>query len=893
MHPFFQWDGVCSRQRNGLAAAPILYRKAGPIAVPQLGVRMGCGSRDELQREGPRTVSGRTTTITPNTRAPARRVASFKGRPGSVPSFTISPLTALRATGGAIVVVATYGSLAILSPDGGATGALAEALEQAFGWLTVPWCVLFGAVGATIALGEIAWRRPVITRLAGLFGVLLCAGTLGASDPVGIALTSKNANDAGTVGTFAWSILDAAVGSAGALATAVILATASAVALLGIPRPYWETLGRNVLAASIATGRYTGIKLVWASARTARALAALVAMMFRSISGLVANRNPAPPVSTDIPDLDHDVAVRPSRGRAQDLDEPTPAPRGRGSPSVRTSVSPSSIADTGSRSLIIQNGNQSGRPDASGQTTPSEPSTRSVPDPAPWPERWQLPPLSLLPTSVAQQMGDNEIAEKAATIEKTLLSFNIPVTVREARVGPTVTQFSLVPGDGVPVKTIKRYEYDLQLRLAATSLRIELPVPGRPFVGIEIPNDRAASVGLREVLETREFTESKGRLRVALGRDVDGRPRVGDLARMPHLLIAGQTGAGKSVCVNTIIASLLSHCRPDELNLLMIDPKQVELAEYEGIPHLRYPVVTDLAEAGKVLLWACEEMERRYTLLSKAGYRHLDAYNRAIEANAKDATPPVGLGRHEAWTALTRPKPLPFIVLIIDELADLMMFAPDDVEPAICRLTAKARAVGMHLVVATQRPSVNVVTGLIKANIPSRIAFAVASQTDSRVILDTGGAEALLGRGDMLYLPYDQGRPVRVQGAWVSDEELSNIVQFWKDQGRPNYVSKGEIDALSLRDEEAASDKQDRASALLDRAIEVLRSSNHVSVSFLQRKLGIGYPKAAKLMDDLEDAGYVELDEATGKSYRVIAGGEPVHPVDNELGAGVHPPHVS
>ena len=316
--------------------------------------------------------------------------------------------------------------------------------------------------------------------------------------------------------------------------------------------------------------------------------------------------------------------------------------------------------------------------------------------------------------------GDAEIAEKASTIERTLSSFNIPVTVREARVGPTVTQFSLVPGEGVPVKAIKRFEYDLQLRLAAKTLRIELPVPGRPFVGIEIPNDRAASVGLREVLEAREFVEHKGRLRVGLGRDVDGRPRVGDLARMPHVLIAGQTGAGKSVCLNTIIASLLCFCRPDELNLLMIDPKQVELAEYEGIPHLRYPVVTDLAEAGKLLLWVCEEMERRYTLLSKAGYRHLDAYNRSLEAPAPDAPP--SDQTEEVRHVDPDAEPLPYIVLVIDELADLMMFAPDDVEPAICRLTAKARAVGIHLVVATQRPSVNVVTGLIKANIPSRVA---------------------------------------------------------------------------------------------------------------------------------------------------------------------------
>jgi S-DNA-T family DNA segregation ATPase FtsK/SpoIIIE len=300
----------------------------------------------------------------------------------------------------------------------------------------------------------------------------------------------------------------------------------------------------------------------------------------------------------------------------------------------------------------------------------------------------------------------------------------------------------------------------------------------------------------------------------------------------------------------------------------MIDPKMVEMAQYEDIPHLRYPVVIDLAEAGKVLLWAVEEMERRYRLMAGAGFRHLDAYNKALTAAA------AGGGPRPDWVPAGEaiPRPLPYLVIIIDELADLMMFAPDDVEPAICRLTAKARAVGIHLVVATQRPSVDVVTGLIKANMPSRIAFAVSSQIDSRVVLDMAGAESLLGRGDMLYLPYDQGRPVRAQGTYVSDEDIARLVHFWKRQGSPQYVEKDEIEALTLKQEASEAEKgADKASPLLERAMALLHHTNYVSVSYLQRKLAVGYPRAARVLDELEERGLVEADEGNGRSYRVIA----------------------
>ena len=437
----------------------------------------------------------------------------------------------------------------------------------------------------------------------------------------------------------------------------------------------------------------------------------------------------------------------------------------------------------------------------------------------------------MLASAGAQQISTAETDEKSRLIEETLAAFNVPVQVVETRVGPTVSQFGLRPAPGITVQRIKRLQDDLMLALAAPSLRVETPVPGRPVVGIEIPNSGISVVGLREVLESKGFARDKGTLKIALGSDVEGKPRLGDLAKMPHLLIAGQTGSGKSVCINTIVASLLYQGTPDTLQLLMIDPKMVELVEYEGYPHLRYPVVVELSEAAKVLLWAVDEMERRYRLLKDAGYRNIQTYNNAL-ANRVDGDESDDDG----------PQPLPYLVLIIDELADLMMFAPDDVEPAICRLTAKSRAVGIHLVVATQRPSVDVVTGLIKANMPSRIAFAVSSQTDSRVILDTGGAETLLGRGDMLYLPYDSGRAVRVQCAYVSDEEITGLVEFWKAQGTPDYVDEEEIAHLQLKEDEAPETARENPE--LDMALGAIEELDYTSVSWLQRKLGIGYPQS-------------------------------------------------
>ncbi|HLH22196.1 MAG TPA: DNA translocase FtsK [Chloroflexota bacterium] len=512
----------------------------------------------------------------------------------------------------------------------------------------------------------------------------------------------------------------------------------------------------------------------------------------------------------------------------------------------------------------------------------------SAPTPQPpAPERgaWRLPPLTLLALPSSPSVAAVDLRQRARIIEETLESFNIGARVVEINEGPTVTQFGIEPAMGVTVARITARTNDLALRLGATTLRVEAPVPGKRVVGIEVPNSASAVVSLREIVAAPEFQKLKSRLALALGRDVAGRPVAGDLARMPHLLIAGATGSGKSVCINSLIACLLMQCTPDELQLLMVDPKMVELAPFEGIPHLRLPVVTEMDKVVGVLKWALQEMERRYALFVKCGVRNLESYNRLA---AQQPTPPAPVlpreGEEEDAAAVAPPflqreggpggvgpsplKPLPFLVIVIDELADLMMTAPDDVELSLTRLAQKARATGIHLIVATQRPSVDVVTGLIKANFPTRIAFAVTSQVDSRVILDSMGAEKLLGRGDMLYLGAESSKPARVQGTYLSDEEIEALVAFWRKQGEARYDA-AEVAAV----EALSSSRDDGGEDLIERAMDVVREHSRVSVSLLQRRLGIGYPRAARLMDTLAERGLVEAGE-DGRSW-VAAADEP------------------
>lgn len=454
-------------------------------------------------------------------------------------------------------------------------------------------------------------------------------------------------------------------------------------------------------------------------------------------------------------------------------------------------------------------------------------------------DNYQLPPFSLLKeTDRSNAKGKQDIATNARKLERTLESFGVSAKVTQVHRGPAVTRYEVYPDVGVKVSRIVSLTDDIALALAAKGIRIEAPIPGKSAIGIEVPNDDIAIVTLREVLESPAFLESPSKLSIALGRDISGEPIIAHLNKMPHLLVAGSTGSGKSVCINGIIISILYKAKPHEVKLMMIDPKMVELNVYNGIPHLLAPVVTDPKKASIALKKVVAEMERRYELFAQSGTRDLERYNELIrEENRRNP---------EAQKPL-----LPYIVVIIDELADLMMVAPGDVEEAICRLAQMARAAGIHLIIATQRPSVDVITGLIKANIPSRIAFAVSSQVDSRTILDMSGAEKLLGRGDMLFLPVGANKALRIQGAFVADDEVEKVVQFCISQQKASYHEE----MLPNETEENMLDEVE--DELYDEAVAFVRQQGTASVSMLQRRFRIGYNRAARLIDYMEERGVV------------------------------------
>jgi S-DNA-T family DNA segregation ATPase FtsK/SpoIIIE len=465
---------------------------------------------------------------------------------------------------------------------------------------------------------------------------------------------------------------------------------------------------------------------------------------------------------------------------------------------------------------------------------------------------YRLPPVTLLKPSLKLKNPriNKDITENVRILEETLDSFGVQGKVTQVSCGPTITRYEMQPAPGVKVSKIVNLADDIALSLAAPQVRIEAPIPGKAALGIEVPNKEIATVHFREVLETEEFLQSQSILTVALGKDIAGNPIVADLAKMPHLLIAGATGSGKSVCMNSLICSLLFKGKPDQLKFLMIDPKMVELSNYNGVPHLVSPVVTDPKKAAGALRWAVNEMEKRYELFAAAGVRDIQRYNELKSINPGGEEPA-----------------LPFIVVLVDELADLMMVAPADVEDAICRLAQMARAAGIHLVVATQRPSVDVITGVIKANIPSRIAFAVSSQIDSRTILDMGGAEKLLGRGDMLFYPVGISKPIRVQGVYVSDKEVEAIVEFLKSQAMPDYLEEVTAVQEDFGGETTVDDE------LLPEATRLLIENGQASISMLQRRLRIGYNRAARLMDQMEARGIVGSFEGS-KPRAVLIGWE-------------------
>ncbi len=544
------------------------------------------------------------------------------------------------------------------------------------------------------------------------------------------------------------------------------------------------------------------------------------------------------------PSADRDAAIeaRPQTIQAQSQSQPQPKPQAPPVPATVPPVSPVSY--------ITQSGDESDEP------------TSPVTSINPYFQRhFQPPPLTLLREPEGPALTDEEIRKKSNIIQKTLAQFDVPVEITEVRVGPAVTQFGVAPGyverrnssRKIRVNKISALSDDLALALAAPRIRVEAPVPGRPYVGIEVPNSNVQTVTLREVMESEDFQVIKSPLAVALGRDVSGEALAANLSTMPHLLIAGTTGSGKSVCIKALTTCLVYNNSPAQLRLVMIDPKMVELVRFNGLPHLYGHVEVDLERVVKVLRWVAWEMDARYKRFAKAAARNIDEYNHLAKEKGE--------------------APYPRLVVLIDELSDLMMLAPEEVERTICRIAQMARATGIHLVVATQRPSTDVVTGLIKANFPARISFATVSQTDSRVILDMPGAETLMGQGDMLYLAADAGYPVRLQGCYVSEEETDQVVHFWREQVGfveqqapwERLIRKGQLNG---EDDEG----EDGDDELLEEAIELVQEAGSASASLLQRKLRIGHPRAARLMRIMEEQGVIGPPVQAGRTRRVIIG---------------------
>lgn len=501
-------------------------------------------------------------------------------------------------------------------------------------------------------------------------------------------------------------------------------------------------------------------------------------------------------------------------------------PSAQEDPSGNTAASPEPMGG-----LEASNGELNGAATAGNE---GQEGTAPAAPPAPPPKPYKLPPFRLLskPNNGGKGGDQNDYMQTARKLEATLESFGVRAKVLEVVRGPSVTRYEIQPDIGVKVSRIVNLTDDIALALAAKDIRMEAPIPGKSAIGIEVPNNEVSLVTMREVMETPTFQEAESKLSIAFGRDISGQTIVGNLARMPHLLVAGATGSGKSVCINGIITSILYKAKPDEVKFLMVDPKMVELNVYNGIPHLMAPVVTDPKRASLALKKIVVEMEKRYELFSKSGTRNIEGYNNLMKDNL--------------------PAVLPYIVVIVDELADLMMVAANDVEDAITRLAQMARAAGIHLIIATQRPSVDVITGVIKANIPSRIAFGVSSQVDSRTILDMAGAEKLLGRGDMLFMPMGSSKPIRVQGAFMSDHEVENIVDFVRDQGQAEYD-----ESLVPEIEESSNSDEEELDELYEQAVTIVLEAKQASVSLLQRRMRVGYTRAARLIDSMEARGII------------------------------------
>ncbi|MGC8779235.1 MAG: DNA translocase FtsK 4TM domain-containing protein [Anaerolineae bacterium] len=794
----------------------------------------------------------------------ARRTTPKRGKPQGGSGPNLGQLLRAELIGAVLVVVALLLLLSMASANQGAlTAAIIAALRTLFGPGAAFVPILLAAFGAWLAVRAVT-EQSVLTpqRLLGLLALFLIFESLlylfvGGEDPFG--------------------------GQAGGLIGYLI--GQGLVMILGAPAAI-AGLGLGAVAGLIAL---TGVRLP----QIAQALQAA----WRRLRGTT----PGPEGARPNPPLPLGEGMAPWRRAWRWLKErfaPEPADVSGlpPSPFLPWEARPSAAAGSSAVRALTPAG-------PAAPTPPAEPAPRIIGGGA---TSWRLPLIAdILEDATEQDIQSEDLRKRAEIIETTLASFGVPVQVIEANRGPAVTQFGLRPGVivrkdrkgqetrvKVRVAQIQALANDLALALSASPLRIEAPVPGRDVVGVEVPNVQISMVSLRGVLESEEFRAQRGLLTFGLGRDVSGQAVVADLVRMPHLLIAGATGSGKSVCVNSIITALLLTHTPDTLRFLMIDPKRVELTVYNGIPHLIAPVVVDVERAVPVLQWATREMERRYKLLARAGARNIETYNDRLAARGE----PV----------------LPYIVILVDELADLMLSAPEEVERYICRIAQMARAVGIHLVIATQRPSVDVVTGLIKANFPARIAFAVTSQVDSRVILDTPGAEQLLGRGDMLYMAPDSSKLQRLQGCFVSDRETSRLVSYWKaartlgpemepldaamsadaeeatppaaptaqptgaaapasEPLEPPWLPGQEVLQQPLWDEVAAAEQAARSrDDLYAQAVAEVRKAGRASVSLLQRRLRIGYSRAARLIDELEANGVIGPDLGNARGREVL-----------------------
>jgi S-DNA-T family DNA segregation ATPase FtsK/SpoIIIE len=679
-------------------------------------------------------------------------------------------------------------------------------LQFLFGWGIVPVAFTIGMGGVMIILHHldrpVAWRwRPVVGLEMVFFSLLALTHLIaGRSDPWGMIEAGWGG------GVIGWAIAHTISTYVGPLATGVLM---GASLLLGTGLAFDLTL--NDVA-----DWFRRPKIQTASQGRPR----------RSTAGRRRSKRSADQARPK------PSRAKPTRAKPEPAPEPTPPPRTK--------------------------------PPSRPQPAPEPQTARTIPlSQATSAADAELPSLGLLEQGEQIGLSDAELREKSRIIVETLGQFGLPVQVVEVRRGPTVTQFGVAPGytergsssgkgnvKKVRVSQISSLADDLALALAAASLRVEAPVPGRSVVGIEVPNDEISPVTLRSVMETEAFNKMDSPLAVALGQGITGQPVVADLGRMPHLLIAGTTGSGKSVCIKALATCLAMNNRPDELRFVMIDPKMVELVRFNGLPHLYGQTEYELDRIVRVLRWVAFQMDERYKKFAEVGARHLDDYNKRIGRDAR----------------------LPRIVVFIDELADMMMMAPEKTERTICRIAQMARATGIHLIVATQRPSVDVVTGLIKANFPARISFATASQTDSRVILDMPGAETLLGKGDMLYLASDAGHPVRVQGCLVSEQEIGEVARFWKKEV-PQWTQQPPWESMMPGSVEATSVELDEdQDGKLEEAIELVQKRKTISASYIQRQLRVGYPRAARLMEQLEEMGLVGPQKSAGRPRRVIGG---------------------